>query len=237
MNCIKACLHFLIHPTPSKSRTFPVTIISFIYLFVFTFLIDFVLDWLTSNQSVFALFGINKAETQDNDIFNRGIVYGVFIVGLLTPAIEELLQRSYLTSFYWNHFLIPVNLGIIIVMLLGIHGNAILLPFGIISLISALTIYLMIKKNRAFKLKTFLFYRRNYWLYFYISAFSFGLLHLMGYKMHHFIPVVSMLLVLPQIFAGCVLGFVRIKFGLKWSIGFHMLHNLILIIFLFFGWK
>lgn len=235
MNCIKACLHFLIHPTPSKSRAFPVTIISFISLFIFTFLIDFILDWLTNNQSVFALFGINKTETQGNDIFNKGIVYGIFIVGLLAPAIEELLQRSYLTSFYWNHILIPINICIVMLMLLGINGKAIMPPIVIISLIWALITNLILKKNRAFKLKAFLFYRRNYWLYFYISAFSFGLLHLMNYNMHHFISVVSMLLVLPQIFAGCILGFVRIKFGLKWSICFHTLHNFILIMFLFFG--
>jgi len=186
---------------------------------------------------VFALFGINKTETQNNDIFNEGIVYGIFIVGLLTPAVEELLQRSYLTSFYWNHFLFPINICIVILMLLGIHGNNIVPLFVIISLILALVTCLMIKKNRAFKLKAFLFYRRNYWLYFYASAFSFGLLHLTNYNIHHFIPVVSMVLVLSQIFAGCILGFVRIKFGLTWSICFHALHNLIFILFLFFGWK
>lgn len=68
---------------------------------------------------------------------------------------------------------------------------------------------------------------------FYISAILFGFVHITNFDITTNILLLSPILVLPQILLGCYLGFIRVKFGLLWSILLHAAYNGILIGFSF----
>ena len=80
-------------------------------------------------------------------------------------------------------------------------------------------------------------YINKYNLYFYLSAISFGAAHIAIYEFSHFIPLLPIFLVLPQIFGGLMLGYIRVFMGLRWSILFHALNNLFFLILLFINHK
>lgn len=64
---------------------------------------------------------------------------------------------------------------------------------------------------------------------YYLSAVLFASVHLSNFE-SGFPLWLSPLLVLPQFFAGLVLGYTRVRLGLFWSITLHALHNGLLII-------
>jgi hypothetical protein len=71
------------------------------------------------------------------------------------------------------------------------------------------------------------------WLYhfrpvFYVSCFAFGLFHLSNYRFSSFTAetlVLAPLLVLPQIIAGFILAFARMRLGMIWCIVLHAATN------------
>lgn len=62
---------------------------------------------------------------------------------------------------------------------------------------------------------------------FYVFAFIFGYVHITNFELTDNVWILSPLLVLPQIILGLYLGFIRVRFGLVWSILLHALYNLI----------
>jgi hypothetical protein len=62
------------------------------------------------------------------------------------------------------------------------------------------------------------------WL-FYTSTLLFASLHLFNYLNLEKIWMLAPLLVSPQFFIGLVLGYVRMRYGLWWAMGYHAFHN------------
>ncbi|MEO5891650.1 MAG: CPBP family glutamic-type intramembrane protease [Ferruginibacter sp.] len=194
---------------------------------------DFSLDYITSSNSLVRLFKIDNVQKLDEDIFKQGIIFAICVVGILTPVMEEFLNRYCLTSFTWNNTILPLNAGFIIVQLFNIESSAGLAIIIALSLSASIIIYNKIKKSPAFKTRLSRFYIKNYSLYFYTAAITFGVAHIGNFQIGHFIPVLPVVLVLPQIFAGLILGYIRIVMGIRWSIAFHCLHNLFIVTILF----
>ncbi len=71
----------------------------------------------------------------------------------------------------------------------------------------------LFKKKKAFKIS------------FYAFAIAFGFIHITNYEITKNILLFSPLLIAPQIFAGFYFGFIRVKFGLVWSIALHATYN------------
>jgi len=72
-----------------------------------------------------------------------------------------------------------------------------------------------------------LYSENNYKLLYWGSILFFGLAHGINFSFSNswyllFIP----LLILPQILAGFILNYIRVKYGIKYSIEFHLLINL-----------
>ena len=63
---------------------------------------------------------------------------------------------------------------------------------------------------------------------FYLMAVAFGLMHIMNFEPSLNIYLLAPILVAPQILIGINLGYLRVRFGLIWSILFHALYNGIL---------
>ena len=63
---------------------------------------------------------------------------------------------------------------------------------------------------------------------FYLMAAAFGLMHIMNFEPSLNIYLLAPILVAPQILIGINLGYLRVRFGLIWSILFHACYNGIL---------
>ena len=68
---------------------------------------------------------------------------------------------------------------------------------------------------------------------FYVFAILFGLVHITNFKITPSVLLLAPILVMPQIFVGGFLGFIRVRFGLLWSIALHGSYNGILMLISF----
>jgi membrane protease YdiL (CAAX protease family) len=68
---------------------------------------------------------------------------------------------------------------------------------------------------------------------FYILAILFGLVHITNFKITTNVLLLAPILVLPQTLLGGYFGFIRVRFGLLWSIALHACYNGILMLITF----
>ncbi|TCP26808.1 hypothetical protein EV195_102150 [Tenacibaculum skagerrakense] len=79
-----------------------------------------------------------------------------------------------------------------------------------------------------------LFYNKNYFKpAFYVFAILFGLVHITNFTITTNVLLLAPILVLPQTILGGYLGFIRVKFGLAWSILLHATYNAFFILISF----
>ncbi|WP_299624087.1 CPBP family intramembrane glutamic endopeptidase [uncultured Tenacibaculum sp.] len=67
--------------------------------------------------------------------------------------------------------------------------------------------------------------RQAFKIAFYVFALIFGLVHLTNYTITTNVLLLTPILVAPQIILGAYLGFIRVRFGLGWSILLHACYN------------
>lgn len=65
---------------------------------------------------------------------------------------------------------------------------------------------------------------------FYLFTLVFGFYHITNFEITSSVLLFSPILVAPQISAGLFLGFIRVRFGLLWSIALHACYNLVLLL-------
>ena len=70
---------------------------------------------------------------------------------------------------------------------------------------------------------------KSFKIAFYIFTLIFGLIHISNFEITTNVLLLSPILVLPQILLGGYLGFIRVKFGLQWSMLLHATYNGILL--------
>lgn len=68
---------------------------------------------------------------------------------------------------------------------------------------------------------------------FYAFAIIFGFIHITNFKITTNVLLLAPILILPQTLLGCYLGFIRIRFGLIWSMALHACYNGILMLLTF----
>lgn len=55
-------------------------------------------------------------------------------------------------------------------------------------------------------------------------------MHISNFEMSTQVLLFSPLLVAPQISVGFLLGYIRVKFGLLWSMALHAIYNMVLVV-------
>ncbi|CAL2086709.1 CPBP family intramembrane glutamic endopeptidase [Tenacibaculum sp. 190524A02b] len=70
---------------------------------------------------------------------------------------------------------------------------------------------------------------------FYTFAILFGLIHITNYKITSNVLLLTPILIAPQIILGSYLGFIRVRFGLAWSILLHACYNAFFMLITFAG--
>ena len=227
---------YLKNPKIPQSKKVVITVQSFFILFLFSMCVDYFLDLISSNCWLINKLQIINIVSHNEEIYSKGFWVSFILLVISAPLVEELLQHSYLKSFIWNNVFVPINIGLILIFTFHIRGYY-LLAFCPIILVISNMVYTRVLNYKKEKFHFLRSYINKYNLYFYLSAISFGAAHIANYEFSHFIPLLPIFLVLPQIFAGLLLGYIRVFMGLRWSILFHALHNLFFLIFLFINHK
>lgn len=235
-NTLLNFIFYLKNPKVPQSKQYVITVKSFLILFIFSTCVNFILDIISLNFWLINKLQITNIESHLKEIYSKGFWVGFVLIVIAPPIFEELSQRFYLKSFIWNNTFIPINIGLILICIFQIQGYYLLILCPIILILSNVVYSKVINYKKA-KYKFLRFYINNYKYYFYLSAISFGAAHIGNYESAHFIPILPIFLVLPQIFGGLMLGYIRVFMGLRWSILFHALHNLFFLILLFINHK
>ncbi len=76
----------------------------------------------------------------------------------------------------------------------------------------------------------FCHYKKTFGYIFYGFAIIFGFVHITNFELTTNVLLISPILVAPQAFLGLLLGMIRVKLGLIYSIVFHGIYNAILVI-------
>ena len=75
-----------------------------------------------------------------------------------------------------------------------------------------------------------LFSRKKFKIAFYILAVLFGYMHIFNFEITTKVLLFSPILVLPQMALGLIFGYIRVRFGLLYSMLLHMCYNGVIII-------
>jgi len=183
-----------------------------LYLFVIALISDFFFGFIANVISThFHLRNLVMVSLRGN----------IFLMGILfAPICEELFFRSLLKFRKINLILFVCSIiayGILAVL----HSKLVNLTIQLSLLISFIILVTTIPIS---KIEEFINSKFKY--FFYASCLTFGLLHIGNYSGNIYILIAfSVLLAGPQIVAGFILGYIRMNYGLFYSILLHMSIN------------
>lgn len=120
-----------------------------------------------------------------------------FFAVIMAPLLEEVMFRLILR--FRSNFLILWSIHIGVALQLG-------------------------QKRRLLKTARKVWDKFYDWV-FYLMTMAFGLMHIMNFEPSLNIYLLAPILVAPQILIGINLGYLRVRFGLIWSILFHAFYN------------
>ena len=204
----------------------------FLGLFLLVVAIDLPLGYLADSSYLSKIFQIANPDALSDHFFRMGIWLTLLVACIVAPIAEELLSRSGLTSFVGNLAILPISIGVILFCLFPITNTIAITTVAALAFMGSFVMD-RLASNPKFKRSLLKWYSKNYGLCFYVTAIAFGAIHISNFKIDHFIPVLPILLVLPQLFAGLVLGYIRITIGLRYSMLMHGMHNLLCVLALF----
>jgi hypothetical protein len=172
------------------------------------------------------------------DLFTEQPLHIFLLLSLLwAPITEELTFRLGLKYS-------PLRLGISLALISVLLGSFLLqlsasfLPLWLLSFIEGkgVFIYLLLAVVLSFvftrilgkpdiKEKAQKIYENNYGSIFYTFVILFAIVHILNFYNIAGIWYILPLLVFPQLIFGIFLSYIRVKFGITWSIAGHFLHN------------
>ena len=140
---------------------------------------------------------------------------------LIAPIAEELIFRLILkeNKKYYYISIAVATAYLIVAVILGHQISSILM--GIVITLESLIFIIHYYKQ------TDVYSKDNYKYLYWGNILVFGLMHGNNFSfVSHWQIFLIPLLTLPQIFLGWVLSYIRVKYGIRYSIGFHFLINL-----------
>jgi uncharacterized protein len=153
-------------------------------------------------------------------VFPRGsalfIFYGVF----LAPILEEMVFRSWLKWSKRNIYILLIAIILVIALSFFRHRFQ---HVGIILLLSCIVIFL-IYLLRCKNIEQFI--NKHFKYFYWGSSIAFGLIHASNLTGNIWYLIgFSFILGSPQIVGGFILGYIRMNYGLRYSILFHLIIN------------
>lgn len=156
------------------------------------------------------------------------IILGV----LIAPLMEELIFRSWLGFPRSSVLGFPAMICVLVLLAMwGLGtGAALFLP---VAMGLGLLIFLLVQRyGRLSAAEQAVARHRLFPVAFWGTILTFGVIHLSNYEggmAGALANPILFLAIVPQIIAGAVLGYVRMRFGLMQAIFFHMVYNAVLI--------
>lgn len=152
---------------------------------------------------------------------------GAFAIAcIFAPVLEELIFRWHLRDLYGTVYFIFLSLAGLMIS----QVNSVLIQLGIIitALVAAvLVIEFLKKKGKWYAIRV---WKKNYPFIFYYTAIIFGLIHLSNYKELTIADPSFVFYIASQAFGGLSLSYLRIKYGLGYSILFHACFNFVCVL-------
>ncbi len=150
--------------------------------------------------------------------FHSKTVEFLYVV-MVGPVLEEILFRSWLKFKIINILLFAGVLIFLFLINIG-HKPYVVFVTGTLLFVFFSTLHLFKQENIAS------FIQKHFKFFFYASSLGFGLVHATNFTGHPWlILALSPILAGPQIVLGFLLGYIRMKNGLVYSILLHMLVN------------
>ncbi len=205
-----------------KVITFTISLI-IMYFFLFGILI------LIKLTDIFIIhkYGLSISklilQQQNNHYFKYTTLFGFSSSLLLSVITEEIIFRKPLNLVKKNVIICFILFYLIFILQIFINPNLtsinnILKAIGLI----AITTFLILKKQEFYEN-----IKKYYWIYFYIITITFGIIHIGNFN--DILPKkligFSIIFVLPQTLLGFFTGYIRLKNGINWSIGMHIIFN------------
>jgi uncharacterized protein len=151
---------------------------------------------------------------------NMFILYGVF----LAPVIEEFVFRSW---FKWSRRNSVILASLFMLLLFLSFFRTKTLFYVVIMLIWG-TILFFVTKSKNITINQLISTKISY--FYWGSSIVFGLIHASNCTGNIWYLIgLSFIWGSPQIVGGLILGFIRLKYGLRYSISFHILNNSLLL--------
>jgi membrane protease YdiL (CAAX protease family) len=146
------------------------------------------------------------------------------LIVVILPIGEEVVFRSWLSGRP-GHVTAAIALlvGVAVPVISGPQGHPILV-LGSLAIAAAVAIALLVwlRKHPPFR-----FFSRHFVWFYTAASLLFALAHLTNYT--EGASVVLLLLVVPQLLVGLILGYARVTYGLWSDMLLHMMHNGVLI--------
>lgn len=164
-------------------------------------------------------FNLEKIE-----IYNTLTPLHILLITTLVPLIEEFISRFFLrpTRYKLTIYLIGLfTLSIFVIIVKDFWS------------LSAILIYLCLGSVLYYKrsnntIKFYHWYLKNFKTIFYLSCILFGVFHVINYNFQSDGSILLLsVMILPQIFTGALLGFMRMKYGIIFSILLHSCLNIL----------
>ncbi len=172
---------------------------------------------------IFKLFNLGHIELDPTSTL-RTILIGI----IFAPILEEIFFRS-LLKFTKRSIILFLTTVIILIIYAAFRSKIEFVWFLSLVFIGILCLWLFFNR---YKIELFISSKFKY--FFYASALFFGLAHASNFTGNiYVIFAFSLILGGPQIVLGLILGFIRMNYGLIYSILFHMIINTTILLTLF----
>jgi membrane protease YdiL (CAAX protease family) len=170
------------------------------------------------------LTGLAKAQglkTPEFEVLiSRGPLFTLLIGALIIPLFEELVFRGWLSGRRWHLAVaaVVIALGAILFGLVRVVPEGLGLIGALVGAVVLAVIAGWWLARRVGSGVPHRFERAFPWLFF-ASSLAFGLAHMSNYPLDR--PWLLLPFVLPQLFAGTIFGFARVRYGMWANIALH----------------
>ncbi|MGY4386292.1 hypothetical protein ACVWYN_003343 [Pedobacter sp. UYP24] len=185
----------------------------------------FLLDIVFASLIVFAGYTLQKfkliRQYESVDIFKHGFAWALLLGIILAPLSEEFLFRWQLRNPKYSTWFVAISSVIIATSSTKSDFAKFFIIIGFI--VAAIVISSIVGNLK--RHKSIVLFRAYYVFLFYYTAIVFGYIHISNIKGLTMTDPSFILYIGSQIFGGLSLGYIRIKYGLKYSILLHACIN------------
>jgi hypothetical protein len=203
---------------------------------VVLFLISIILSFICSIISIVILNSLNVTISQNPTLFiffqMNGIIYGILQICLISPITEELGFRA---CMKYSH----INFSLLIAFFLFFFSKILFylvfddpyvidkkVFFWLISFITGMYIYFKLKKKKEVSNMISIFWLKNPKIIFFFLTITFSSLHIFNFELNINLFFFFPILILPHFISGIFFGYIRLKYGIFYSIILHSMINI-----------